>query len=121
MARLSRVSATPRYAGGAMTLSLLTLLSGCAGHDRGPQQPISENLAPSVASPSPQAFAPMGSTNTSYYSDAQDPFIKGTTAPLTEPSTPTVEDEEATQKQGVRETRHTFVPKVTRTSPVKMT
>ena len=104
-----------------MTLSLLTRLSGCAGHDRGPQQPISENLAPSVASPSPRAMTTMGTTNSSWHSDARDPFSTGSTAPLTEPSMPTAEDEQANEKQAVRETRHNFVPKVTRTSPVKMT
>lgn len=117
----SRVSTTPKRVCSAKTLSLLALLAGCAGKDAGPQQPISENLAPAVASPATEAFVPMGTSNSGYYSDAMDPFNTGSTAPMREPSTPTVASQEATEKQGVRETRHTFTPKVNRTTPVQMT
>jgi len=106
----SRSSATSRFARNTTALSLLALFGGCAGKDAGQQQPISENLAPAVASPTTEAFVPLARSN-STYTDDQGLTQTKTTAPMSESNPP-----KPVSKDAVRESRHAFVPKVNRTA-----
>jgi putative membrane protein len=101
---------------GVGALLLLTCAAGCAGKDAGPQQPISENLAPAVASPPTEAYSPMGTSSTGVYSDATNPSRTSSTAPLNEQ--PTTDDERYDESADgkTRQTTHTFTPKVNRVS-----
>ncbi len=104
---------------GATTALVLAFVGGCAGKDT-PQEPISENLAPAVASPATEAFVPMGVGAGGLSStESTDPLNPATTAPLTVPAT---EDDEDFRENpdGTRTTRHTFVPKVSRTTTARM-
>jgi putative membrane protein len=100
----------------ARTGLLLACIGGCAGKDAGPQQPISENLAPAVASPPTEAYSPMGTSTTGNYSDATNPNITGATAPLNEQTTEVGQRYGESSDGKTRETRHAFTPKVNRTS-----
>jgi putative membrane protein len=87
--------------------------AGCAGKDGGAkQEPISENLAPAVASPTTEAFVPPGRTISGGYQ--ADPTDTASTAPMYEQDDDKAVEETSADKRGVRETRYTFVPVVTR-------
>ncbi|MFT3925525.1 MAG: DUF4142 domain-containing protein [Myxococcales bacterium] len=96
------------------TLSLLTLFgAGCAKNTPQHQQPITENLAPAVASPATEAISMPDRDSTGYYSNVADAKEMGVTAPMEEPGTPEYDENEAAQPKP-RVIVHEFVPKVTR-------
>jgi|GEM_PF-5771434 len=89
--------------------------AGCAGNQANQHQlPISENLAPAVASPATEAIPMPDRDSTGYYSSWADAKNMGVTAPLNKSSTPAYDGPfDPTEP---REIRRTFVPKVTRVS-----
>jgi putative membrane protein len=84
------------------TVSLL-VLTACAEKQAGPTLPISENLAPAVASPSTTAFSPVGNGTSAY----QDPGIM---APMRELNP----DETLTDDSRPRVSSHAFRPATNR-------